>query len=190
VAVEEVAALFRELGHHVVERAPDYATMSAGWNVMARYLRGIHDDVATMEHPERLERRTRSMARTGGRISDRRIAAVRAGEAALATRVNKIFDDVDVVVTPGTATGPPRVGTSTRHGAFVTLITTMRYSPFQAIFNVTGQPAAVVPWDLDSDGLPTSIQLVARPADETTLLALSTQIESAHPWANRRPPVS
>ena len=66
----------------------------------------------------------------------------------------------------------------------------MGRSPFQAIFNATGQPAAVVPWGLDRTGLPTSVQLVGRPSDEATLLALSTQIEAAHPWADRRPPIS
>jgi amidase len=66
----------------------------------------------------------------------------------------------------------------------------MGRAPFQAIFNATGQPAAVVPWGLDGDGLPIAVQLVGRPADEATLLALSTQIESAHPWASRRSPVS
>jgi amidase len=189
-AASEAAALLRSLGHDVVERAPDYAAMSAGWNVLTRYLRGIHDDVVTMEHPERLERRTRSVARAGGRISDRRIESVRAAEARLAHRVNAIFDDVDVLLTPGTAIGPPRVGAFTNRGAFVTLTATMRRSPFQAIFNATGQPAVVVPWGYDSDGVPTSIQLVGRPADEATLLALSTEIESARPWAHLRPPVS
>jgi Asp-tRNA(Asn)/Glu-tRNA(Gln) amidotransferase A subunit family amidase len=53
------------------------------------------------------------MARAGSRISDRRIARVRAGEVALTRRVNAIFDDADVVLTPGTATGPPRVGAFT-----------------------------------------------------------------------------
>ena len=189
-AVTEAAALLRELGHEVVDARPDYAAISGGLNVTARYLRGIHDDVATMAHPERLEQRTRKMARAGGLVSDRRIAALRAGEAALAARVNAIFDDVDVVLTPGTATGPPLVGAYQRRGAFVTLNAVMRRSPFQAIFNATGQPAAVVPWGLDGDGLPMSVQLVGRPADEATLLALSTQIESARPWADRRPPVS
>ncbi|MDQ3145780.1 MAG: amidase [Actinomycetota bacterium] len=189
-AVTEAGALLRALGHDVDERAPDYAAMSAGWNVTARYLRGIHDDVATLGHPELLERRTRSMARAGARISDRRIAAVRAAEAALALRVNAIFDDVNVLLTPGTAVGPPRVGASRRRGAFLTASATMGRSPFQAIFNATGQPAAVVPWGLDAAGLPTSVQLVGRPSDEATLLALSAQIESARPWAHRRPSIS
>jgi amidase len=62
--------------------------------------------------------------------------------------------------------------------------------PFQAMFNVTGQPAAVVPWGLDGHGIPTSIQLVGRPFDEATLLSLAAQIESARPWSQRRPPLS
>jgi amidase len=189
-AVTEPVALLRSLGHEIVERAPDYAAMSAGWNVMARYLRGIHDDVATMPRPERLEPRTRSMARAGRHISDRRIARVRASEATLTTQVNAIFDHADVVLTPGTATGPPRVGAFKKRGAFITVNATMGRSPFQAIFNATGQPAAVVPWGLDPTGLPTSIQLVGRHSDEATLLALSAQIEQAHPWADRRPPIA
>jgi amidase len=55
---------------------------------------------------------------------------------------------------------------------------------------VTGQPAAVVPWALDANGVPTSIQLVGKPFDEATLISLSAQIEKARPWADRRPPVS
>jgi amidase len=189
IAVTDAAALLRGLGHDVVDRAPDYAAMSGGWNVTARYLRGIHDDLATMAHPERVEQRTLRVARTGGRVSDRRIASIRGGEARLAARVNRIFDDVDIVLTPGTATGPPRVGAD-RHGMVRTLSAITRRSPFQAIFNATGQPAAVVPWGLDDDGLPMSVQLVCRPGDEATLLALSTQIESVRPWADRLPPVS
>ena len=62
--------------------------------------------------------------------------------------------------------------------------------PYQEIWNLTGQPAAVVPWDFDGDGLPISVQLVGRPYDEATLLSLSAQIEAARPWALRRPLVS
>ncbi len=129
------------------------------------------------------------MACAGGLISDRRIAAVRAHEAALSRRVNAIFDDVDILVTPATAAGPPRVGAYRRRGAiYYTANVATRRAPFVAIFNATGQPAAVVPWSLDNDGLPVSVQLVVRAHDEKTLLALSAQIETAHPWAERRPP--
>jgi len=130
------------------------------------------------------------MARAGGPISERRIAAVRASEARLTRRVNEmIFDDVDVLVTPGTATGPPRVGQYQRRGALYTANVATRRSPFVAIFNATGQPAAVVPWGLDNDGLPVSVQLVGRPFDEATLLALAAQIAAARPWADCLPSI-
>ena len=62
-----------------------------------------------------------------------------------------------------------------------------RYAAFTALFNVTGQPAVSVPLHWTQGGLPVGSMLVGRPADETTLLALSAQLEAARPWADRRP---
>ena len=158
--------------------------------MLPRMFRGAHDDVQSLPHPERLEPRTRQIARLGRLISDRQIAKVRAAEDTLSARVQSIFDDVDVLITPGTATGPSRIGQYQHRGGVPTLAMVASRVPFHAIFNATGQPAAVVPWGLDGDGVPVSVQLVGRPSDEATLLSLSTQIEAARPWAHLRPPVS
>ncbi|KZS77123.1 amidase [Mycobacterium kansasii] len=188
-AVDQAGALLRDLGHDVIIRDPEYpAALYA--NFFPRYLRGISDDADAQAHPERLEARTRNIARMGSFFSDRRMAALRAAEAALSSRIQSIFDDVDVVVTPGTAAGPPRIGAYQRRGAVSTLLLVAQRVPYQQVWNVTGQPAAVVPWDFDDDGMPMSVQLVGRPYDEATLLSLSAQIEAARPWAHRRPPVS
>ena len=189
-AVRDAAALLRELGHHVVDREFDYPATAAMTNAIPRYFRGVHDEARALPHPERLEPRTRTFARIGGLVSDRRLAAMRAAETALANRVNTIFDHVDVVITPGTAIGPSRVGAYQRRGAVVTLAMAAARVPFQAMFNLTGQPAAVVPWGLDGDGIPTSIQLVGRPFDEATLLSLAGQLEATRPWTGRRARVS
>jgi amidase len=188
-AVEESVALLRELGHQVVIRDPDYPSTAISHG-LSRYFRGAYDDVRTLPHPERLEARTREFARIGGLISDERMKRIRAAESELAGRVQSIYDDVDVLITPGTALGPSRIGAYQRRGAVSTLILVAARVPFQAVFNATGQPAAVVPWGFDGNGIPTSIQLVGRPFDEATLLSLSAQIETARPWAKRRPPVS
>jgi len=189
LALEEATALLRELGHHVVVRDFDYPS-TAVTHALSRYFRGVHDDVQTLPHRERLEARTREFARIGSLISDERMRRVRAAEAELAERVNSIYDDVDVVMTPGTALGPSRIGAYQRRGAVSTLLLVAARVPFQAMFNATGQPAAVVPWGFDGNGIPTSIQLVGRPFDEATLLSLSAQIERARPWTARRPGVS
>ncbi len=189
-AVDEAGALLRELGHHVITRDPDYPAWAVYAHLFPRYLRGAYDDAQSLPNKERLEKRTRDFVRVGGMISDRRMASVRRAEAALSQRVLSIFDDVDVVITPGTAKGPSRIGAYQRRGALTTLALVAQRVPFQAMFNGTGQPAASVPWGLDGDGVPTSVQLVGRPFDEATLLSLAAQIETARPWAQRRPPLS
>jgi amidase len=189
-AVHEAGALLRDLGHEVITRDPDYPPSAIVTNYLPRYLRGISDDADAQAHPERLEARTRNLARAGALFSDRRMAALRETDAALTARIQSIFDDVDVVVTPGNATGPSRIGAYQRRGAVWTLLAVAQRVPYQQVWNLTGQPAAAVPWDFDGDGLPIAVQLVGRPYDEATLLSLSAQIEAARPWAHRRPPVS
>jgi amidase len=189
-AVDEAGALLRELGHDVIARDPDYPPAAIYANYLPRYFRGIYNDVRSLPHQARLEKRTRNMARIGSLFSDRQMVKVRAGEAALTARIQSIFDDVDVVVTPGNATGPSRIGAYQRRGAISSLLLVSRRVPFFEIWNLTGQPAAAVPWALDRNGVPLSVQLVGRPRDEATLLALSAQIEAARPWAHWRPSVS
>jgi amidase len=189
-AVDAAGALLRELGHDVVVRDPAYPLPSIYASFLPRYLRGTSDEADAQAHPERLERRTRTMARMGSFFSDRRMQAVRAAEARVSNRMQSIFDDVDVVVTPGTANGPSRIGAYQHRGAVSTLLLVGQRVPYFPVWNVTGQPAAVVPWGFDGDGLPISVQLVGRPFDEATLLSLSAQIEAARPWAHQRPPVS
>lgn len=189
-AVHQAGALLRELGHDVVIRDFDYPPASVYAHVLPRFFRGIYDDVKMLPHQERLDSRTRGMARIGRMISDERIAKIRAAEADISSRMQRIFDDVDVVITPGTATGPSKVGAYRRLGGVSTLSLVAARVPYQAAFNATGQPAAVVPWGLDRHGLPLSIQLVGRPFDEATLLSLSAEIEADRPWAQRRPAVS
>jgi amidase len=189
-AVDEAGALMRELGHEVIDRDPDYPPSGVYGQALPRYFRGVYDDAKALQHPERLDARTRAFARMGGLIPERRMNAIRRAEGEVAERIQSIYDDVDVVVTPGTAMGPSRIGAYQRRGAISTLMLVAARVPFQAMFNVTGQPAAVVPWDLDGKGVPTSIQLVGKPFDESTLLSLAAQIEQARPWADKRPPVS
>ena len=189
-AVEQAGALLRDLGHEVITRDPDYPASAVVTNYLPRYLRGICDDADAQAHPDRLEARTRNIARAGALFSDRRMTAICQAEPALSARIQSIFDDVDVVVTPGNATGPSRIGAYHRRGAVWTLLAVAQRVPYQQIWNLTGQPAAAVPWDFDGDGVPIAVQLVGRPYDEATVLSLSAQIEAARPWAHRRPPVS
>jgi amidase len=187
-AVEATADVLRSLGHDVVEREIEYPP-SAFTNVLARYLRGIHDEAAGVAQPELLERRTRAMARLGSLVPRGVVARARAGEALMAARVQSVLATFDAVLLPG-PTGPPfRVGALEGRGAVRTLNAAAAKVPFYGVFNATGQPACSVPAGFDHAGLPLAVQLAGRPRDEATLLALAAQLEQARPWADRRPPL-
>src|SRR4051812_8996425 len=187
-AVEATAELLRSLGHEVVEREIEYPA-TAGANVIARYLRGIHDEAAGLPHPERLEARTRAMIRRGGLIPPAVVARARAGSRGLAARVNAVLATADAILLPGPSGPPPRVGQLAGRGATLTLNAAVSAVPFYGAFNATGQPACSVPAGFDRRGLPLAVQLAGREHDEATLFALAAQIEQARPWADRRPPL-
>jgi amidase len=185
-AVHETVELLRSLGHDVSERDPDYGIGGIP-EVLIRYLRGILDDARAVAHPERLERRTKGMARLGALIPSALLERSLANEAEFTHRMNRVLEDHDVLITPATATPPPRVGQLQGRGALWTLNAVAGMVPFNGVWNVTGQPAASVPAGFGSDGLPRSVQIVGRPNDEATLLSLAGQIEAERHWAQSRP---
>jgi amidase len=187
-AVEATAEVLRSLGHDVVEREIEYPP-SAFTNVLARYLRGIHDEAGAVAHPELLEPRTRAMARLGGLLPRRAVARARAAESLMAARVQSVLATVDAVLLPGPSGPPFRVGALQGRGAMRTLNAAAAKVPYYGVFNATGQPACSVPAGFDRAGLPLAVQLAGRPRDEATLLALAAQLEQARPWADRRPPL-
>ena len=105
-------------------------------------------------------------------------------------RLNKCFEDCDVLLTPQTAKPPVNATEWEGRSALSTVIRMAMTYPYTAAWNLTGQPAAAVPAGLTKDGLPVAVSLIGKPADEATLLSLSAQLEAERPWTDRRPPVS
>jgi amidase len=187
-AYEETIALLRSLGHTVEQVRVPYGDLLG--DLLPRYLRGIADDAAELAQPRRLERRTRAMARMGRTLPDAVLARARRHEAATAERLNRLFADHDVLMTPGLAGLPLPIGRYEGRGAIWTFNGVGRFTPYTPAWNITGQPAASVPAGFTAEGVPLAVQLVGRPYDEATLLALSAQLEAARPWADRRPPLA
>ena len=180
-ALEGTADLLRSLGHRVDERDVDFGGTDVGV-ILGLLFGGIHDIVGEAERPERLVRRT------GALVSDRTLARLQAREQALRARLGRLFEDHDVLLTPVLSRPAVRAGLMEGRGATVTYLWETGWAPFEVLWNSTGQPAASVPAGFTDDGLPLAVQLVGRPRDEATLLSLAAQIETARPWAERRPP--
>jgi amidase len=111
---------------------------------------------------------------------------------AFARDVVTATDAYDVVLTPSLAEAPLPIGLIDPDGPDpqATFDRGGRFNPYLAISNITGSPAISLPLGVRPDddvapGLPVGVQLIGRPADEGTLLALATELEQAMPWAGR-----
>jgi amidase len=182
-AVEGTADLLRSLGHELRERDPRYPQMFP--LIMPRYLAGVAQDA---ERHGAGERRTRRMAAVGRRLSGRPLRRALEREPAVAARLGELFEEHDILLTPAMAHQPGAADGWAGKGAFATFDGGRPYVCYTAPWNYTGQPAAAVPAGFDGDGMPVGVQLVGRPGDEATLVALAAQIERTRPWADRRPP--
>ena len=109
---------------------------------------------------------------------------------AVARGIVAFFAGYDLLLTPALAERPLAIGDCNGVGEqpMEDLARSGAFTPFTSLFNVTGQPAISVPVGFGEDGLPTSIQLVAKPLAEDTLLQVAAQMETARPWAHHRPP--
>ena len=95
----------------------------------------------------------------------------------------------DAVLTPTVALPPRPVGWFDEVEPAENFERQKRFTPYTAIYNVSGQPAVSVPLHWTDEGLPIGVMLAGRMGDEGTLISLSAQLEQARPWKDRHPPI-
>ena len=74
--VEQTAELLTSLGHNVFQRELRYGRRTMA-DMSVRYLAGVSHDVADLPHPDRLELRTRRLARLGQLMPARTVLSAR-----------------------------------------------------------------------------------------------------------------
>jgi len=195
-ATNKVAALLESLGHHVQEITPPWAAL----NLLPDFVRvfapqvsftvwlggRLHGREPTAEDVEPLTWMLWKHACSQDTIK------YLAAEYRLETLARSMVQDLaefDVVLTPVLARRPIPVGEMNGLGPdpMASFRKSGYFTPFTAVFNVTGQPAISLPLYQGDDGLPTGVQLVGPPAREEVLLGLARQLELALPWAGRAP---
>ena len=198
-AVRATGALLESMGHHVEPGRPDRANvtmmMRAWTDIVAvgtalSIRHGLKGRPLTDDLVEGVGRGALAHAESLSPL--RYLEAV--GEIHhFARQMARYFHDgPDILLCATLAEPPARVGrfahTTTDYvdyrigpnGIFA-------YSPFCAIFNASGQPAASLPLAMSSDGLPIGIHLAAPYGADEDLIALCAELELAQPWGARRP---
>jgi amidase len=184
-AVRDTAALLADLGHDVREVRVSYPDPILAF--VPQFFAGIRTEADEVEHFDRLERRTRQTYRLGSWVRPGvREWALRRTES-YSAKLNRIFDDVDVLLTPVTAHRPPKLGIIMGKGAVRSSLNSMPTITYMVPWNLAGNPAAALPCGIADDGLPVAVQLVGRTDDEATLFRLSAQVEGARPFPRWSP---
>jgi amidase len=184
-AVEEAADTLSDLGHDVFDTALEFP--ESGVQAFTRLWWAL---AASNPIPsESLEPYNQWMVSKGREMSAP--AYLRAQfQLQMACRglQSRFHDEFDVAITPVLAEPPVRIGAFDDLDSTETWERLRSYASYTPIVNATGQPAASLPlhWD-DDTGLPIGVQLIGRFADEATVLRVSAQLETARPWAGRRP---
>jgi amidase len=195
--LHDAAELLAGLGHEVEEAAPALPGSESFELFMRVFLPQISLGISYGEllagrppDPDEIEPLSRAFHERAQALTSTGYLAALAQLQALARGVIAFFAEYDLLMTPALAERPLAIGDL--HGcgedAEEDLLRAGRFAPYSALFNVTGQPAATVPVGMGEDGLPTGVQLVAKPIGEDTLLQVLAQMEAARPWAQRRPP--
>jgi amidase len=187
-AVLDIARELARAGHRVQSRNPPLVDPTGLLSYGPRYVRSAADAAAEVDDPRRLARSTRGVAAFGRRYPRRVVTAAQRHGERVTARVNRVFDHVDVLLTPVTPRPPLRVGELTGRSWLATLLAAQRFAAFTTLWNLTGNPAASVPAGWTASGLPLAVQVVGRPHDEATVLAVAAALEQLRPWADRRPP--
>jgi amidase len=179
-AVRDTARLLSDLGHEVHEIDPHYPDTTAAF--VPQFFAGIRSEAREVEHYERLERRTRESYRLGSWVTPKVIDAALRSTERVSAKANRVFDNVDVLLTPTMAQRPPRLGILDRTGTVRASLRSLPAVSYAALWNVAGNPACSVPAGRGTDGLPVGVQLVGPTDGEEVLFSLAAQLEQARPW--------
>ena len=104
--------------------------------------------------------------------------------------MQRVFDDVDLVLTPATPVIAPHIGS-------VEVVTDGKAEPvgnaitrYTSFFNMTGHPAITFPCGMHSEGLPVGAQLVGRHFADERLLETAALIEREQDFRMPLPPIA
>jgi len=199
-AVRAGAVMLEGLGHHVEPAWPEALAQEgltrqfmALWATqMAMAVRGFGERLGRDLTEDEVEPVNWAQAEHARRLNAVDYAAALAASYRFRREVQQWWaDGWDLLLTPTLGEPPPQLAefADVPGDPLAPMRRAAELIPFTPPFNMSGQPAISLPLYWSDAGLPIGVQLVAAYAREDVLLRVAGQLEAAHPWAERRPPL-
>ena len=184
-AADGIVAALVGLGAERVEvRIPEVELSGVCRNVLAFA-------EAAVVHRERLAARAddisedvRRLLDVGGVLSAADLLTALRGRRLVADAFERLFEAVDILVTPSTPAGAPRAGEPLATAEDIRPGLIRLVGPF----NFTGLPALAAPAGFDRSGMPLGAQLVGAPGRDFAVIRLAAWLEASGAIPMRQPP--
>jgi aspartyl-tRNA(Asn)/glutamyl-tRNA(Gln) amidotransferase subunit A len=183
-AVEEALNVLRQLGCHEKEIRLEVSTDRT---LQAAEAYAFHREAVT-KTPELYQAETVRRILSGANITGEQLENARGELEKARHEIVKIFDEVDVIVTPTTPIPAPSIEELKKYPEKLRpheLILLRNTRPF----NVWGIPAISVPCGFTRTGLPIGLQIAAARGRDDLVLRAAYAYEQATEWHKRRPAV-
>jgi len=197
-ALAETVVFCKDLGHKVQEADPEidraavvptFLTLAAANTVVNL---ASHPTAGRAARKGEVENVTWGTAQKGERIAAADYVRAMQTMHRLGRQMAAFHAGHDVLLTPGLGTLPPKLG-------WIDMMLedvdeywrrVFTFSPFTVWFNLSGQPALMLPLGRTASGFPVAVQIAGRYGEEGTILSLGAQLEKARPWFDKKPPVA
>ena len=198
-AVKNAAQLLENMGHHLMPGLPaaDVPMMMRAWTDIVGIgtalgiRKALRGRPLTADLVEGVGRGALAHAET---LHPTRYLEAVGQIHAFGRQMAAVFDHCDVILSATLAEPPADVGRFSHATEDYIAYRTgpggiFDYSPFCAVFNASGQPAASLPLGFSATGLPIGIHLAARFGADEDLLALCAEVEKTGDWLAQKPPL-
>jgi amidase len=198
-AVEEAASLLLDLGHEVEEASPTIDVQVLDrvfftiWTVStAAEIDNWAEHVGTVPSEAAIEPVSWKLQEWGREFSAVECARALTDLTRLSRQIVSFFERYDAWLTPTLAQPPIQLGTLDVLAQEVNKLFQIdaAFTPWTPLANLTGQPAASIPFCWTNENLPVGIHFTTRFADEATLIRLASQLEEIRPWRDRWPQIN
>jgi len=105
----------------------------------------------------------------------------------IANAMWRFMAEFDLLLTPGTSVAAFEIDSDGPGAIAGRAVAPGNWTPFSAVANFTGQPAASVPAGFTRAGLPVGLQIIGRLHDDLGVLRAAAGIEAIMPWQQNWP---
>jgi len=185
-AYEDASKLLADLGHEVTDVDLPFGPDSVPMFELLWYSMATLAPIDSAQEDELLPL-TRYLRGKGLRVSASELIFAQAYLQGVMRPAVAALNKFDAFLSPTLASPPVPVGYFDEVDPAENFERQKRFTPYTALYNISGQPAVNLPLYWNADGLPIGVMLAGRLGDEATLISLSAQVEAARPWRDRHP---